>query len=109
MEESEKQSETQQTPKEGSSENRNNVRADVLSTSAEQEQLSEKERDEQDIQRAKDSARTHIVEAEKFRANIEVTPGTYNPDNDDDAFFVSTCHTDETFIPKMNKGKFCRS
>ena len=57
--------------------------------------LTEDERDEQDIQRARDAARSRIVEAEKFKASVDLVPGMSNPFNDDDDFFLSTCHADK--------------
>ena len=66
----------------------------------------EQEEDARAIQQARDLARNKIVEAEKFRANIEVNRGGYNVDNDDDTFFMNTCHTDENLGEKALKGKF---
>ena len=67
---------------------------------------SEEERDAREIQKAKDIARARIVEAEKFRVTVDVTPGAYNPDNDDDAFYMSTCHTEDAVAEKAYSGKF---
>ena len=67
------------------------------------------ELDAEAVQHARRIAQDKIVEAEKFRAAIDVGPGTFNPDNNDDAFFMNTCHTDETESGRISKGSFCRS
>ena len=64
------------------------------------------DKDEQAVLEARETARTRIVEAEKFRAAVDLVPGTYNPDNDDDTFFLNTCHTDESHAKEIEKGHF---
>ena len=72
------------------------------------EELRPRTQDELDaeaVQRARKIAQDKIVEAEKFRASIDVPPGM-SRDNDDDAFFMNTCHTEQSETERISKGNF---
>ena len=62
--------------------------------------------DTQAVRHARQLAQDKIVEAEKFRANVQVTQGMCNPDNNDEIFFMNTCHTEEAMTEKIGKGNF---
>ena len=60
------------------------------------------------VEKARQLALDRVVGAEKFKATVEVSQGIshYNPDNDDDTFFMNTCHTDENINGQIAVGKF---
>ena len=62
--------------------------------------------DVQAVQHARQIAQDKVVEAEKFRANVQVSQGMYNPENNDDEFFMNTCHTEESAVERISKGNF---